>query len=453
MTGLTLQQIAALCGGTYHGPAELAGTEPNELVIDSRLIQPGNLFAALPGERADGHAFVEKALDAGAAGCLVTHVPEGVNGPCVMVEDVALAMREIAEAYRKTLQIPIIGITGSVGKTTMKEMIAQVLGVRYRVLKTEKNFNNDLGVPMTLSRIQPEHQVAVVEMGISHFGEMEVLGKMVRPTDMVYTVIGHSHLEALGDRAGVLRAKTEHLHYLPATGTLYLNGDDDLLAGYQTILDAVTFGRQERCMVRAENIRMNGREGTKCDMVCGDRRFPVTIGAYGIQMVTAAVGAAAVGMNFGMTDEDIAEGIRRYAPVGGRAAVMETERLTVINDAYNANPDSMEAALDSLSLLPGKKCAILGDMYELGPDWAAMHREVGAKAVACGIDRIVTCGELGRQIAEGGRAAGGQVCAFDTVEELLPALAELTQPGETVLVKASHGLHLEQVVQALEELA
>ena len=206
MTGLTLEQIAALCGGAYAGPEGGKALQPNELVIDSRLIGAGNLFAALPGEKVDGHAFVEKALAAGAAGALVTHVPGGVDGPCVVVPDVAKAMADIAEAYRNTLRIPVIGITGSVGKTTMKEMVAAVLGARYRVLKTEKNFNNDLGVPMTVSRIQPEHQVAVVEMGISHFGEMEQLGKIVRPTDMVYTVIGHSHLEALHDRNGVLKA-------------------------------------------------------------------------------------------------------------------------------------------------------------------------------------------------------------------------------------------------------
>lgn len=452
MTGLTLEQIAALCGGAYAGPEGGKALQPNELVIDSRLIGAGNLFAALPGEKVDGHAFVEKALAAGAAGALVTHVPEGVSGPCVVVPDVAKAMADIAEAYRNTLRIPVIGITGSVGKTTMKEMVAAVLGARYRVLKTEKNFNNDLGVPMTVSRIQPEHQVAVVEMGISHFGEMEQLGKIVRPTDMVYTVIGHSHLEALHDRNGVLKAKTEHLHYMPATGTLYLNGDDDLLAHYQSLLGIVTFGTTEESMVHAENVRLNGMNGTICDIVCGDRRIPVEIHAYGKQMVTAALGAAAVAMNFGMSDKDIIAGIGAYQPVGGRANVTDTGYLTVINDCYNANPDSMGAALESLAMLEGKKAAILGDMYELGPDSVEMHRAMGEKAAHSGLERVITCGMLGRDIGAAAKENGAAVTAFDTKEELIAALPQLVEPGMKVLVKASHGLHLEQVVEALEHL-
>ena len=205
MTGLSLHNIAKLCGGTYHGPAEAEELCHNELVIDSRKVLPGNLFAALPGEKVDGHSFVSKALDAGAAACLVTHIPGGETRPLVIVPDVAKAMGAIAKAYRKTLNIPIIGVTGSVGKTTMKEMIACVLGSRYEVLKTEKNFNNDLGVPMTVSRINPEHKAAVIELGISHFGEMAGLADIVCPTMAVYTNIGYSHLEALGDRIGVLK--------------------------------------------------------------------------------------------------------------------------------------------------------------------------------------------------------------------------------------------------------
>lgn len=450
MTGLTLQEIADLCGGNYHGPAELAGREPKELVIDSRRVQSGDLFAALPGERVDGHSFVGKALDAGAAGCLVKFVPEGEKRPCVVVPDVAAAMQTIAAAYRDTLGIPIVGVTGSVGKTTMKEMLASVLGTRYPVLKTEKNFNNDLGVPMTVSRIMPEHRCAVVEMGISHFGEMEELGRIVRPTEMVYTIIGHAHLEALHDRQGVLKAKTELLPLLPETATLFVNGDDDLLAALESDLETVTFGTGKHCMVRAENIRLSGTDGTVCDIVCGERRIPVTIHAYGKHMVTAALGAAAVAMHFGMTDADIAAGIAAYEPVGGRAAVTETPLLTIINDCYNANPDSMGAALESLAMLSGRRVAILGDMYELGPDSARMHREMGEKAAALGIDHVITCGELARDIAAG--ASGGNVTAFDTREDLIAALPTLVERGDRVLVKASHGLHLEAVVEALENL-
>lgn len=447
MTGLSLHHIAELCGGAYHGPAESRGLEPNEITIDSRKVVAGNLFAALPGEKVDGHSFVSKALDAGAAGCLVTHVPDGEARPCVVVPDVAKAMGNIARAYRNTLKIPIIGITGSVGKTTMKEMISCVLGSRYCVLKTEKNFNNDLGVPMTVSRIEPEHRAAVIEMGISHFGEMAGLAKIVQPTMAVYTNIGHSHLEALGDRNGVLKEKTAMLDYMLPTGTVFLNGDDDLLARYVSRLEVVTFGTEDDCDVRAENIQMTGRE-TTCDMVCGDRRFPVTIHAYGKHMVSAAVGAAAVGLHVGLSDADIAAGIAAYVPVGGRAAVEETPFCTIINDCYNANPDSMSSALESLAMLPGWKVAILGDMYELGSDSSQMHRNMGKKAATCGVDSVITVGTLGKDIAEG----YGNSLHFETKEALIADLPKLIPQGATVLVKASHGLHLEAVVEALEGL-
>lgn len=448
MTGLSLHNIASICGGTYHGPDAAGEICPNEIVIDSRKVVPDNLFAALTGEKVDGHSFVSKALDAGAAACLVTHVPDGETRPCVVVPDVAKAMGEIAAAYRNTLTIPIIGITGSVGKTTMKEMIACVLGARYSVLKTEKNFNNNLGVPMTVSRIGPEHQAAVIEMGISHFGEMAGLAEIVRPTMAVYTNIGYSHLEALGDRAGVLKEKTEMLSRMAPCATVFFNGDDDLLSQYVCMQETIHFGTGSDCDVRAENIRMDGRE-TACDIVCGDRRFPVTIQAYGKHMVTAAVGAAAVGLNVGMADADIAAGIASYVPVGGRAALIETPYCTIINDCYNANPDSMSAALESLAMLDGWKVAILGDMYELGPDSPQMHRNIGQKAKQCGIDGIIAVGKLGRNIVEG---LDGNCLHFETKEALIQELPKLIPSGAKVLVKASHGLHLEAVVEMLETL-
>lgn len=448
MTGISLHNIATICGGTYYGSEADGEKCPNEIVIDSRKVRSGNLFAALPGENVDGHRFVSKALDADAAGCLVTHVPEGERRPCVVVPDVAKAMSEIAKAYRETLEIPIIGITGSVGKTTMKEMIACTLGARYPVLKTEKNYNNDLGVPMTISRIDPEHQAAVIEMGISHFGEMAGLAEIVQPTMAVYTNIGYSHLEALGDRMGVLREKTAMLPYLPENGTVFFNGDDDLLAGFSSALETVTFGTGRHCDVRAEKLRMVGWEETVCEIVCGSRRFPVSVHAYGKHLITAAAGAAAVGLHMGMSEEEIAAGIALYVPVGGRAAVEDTGYITLINDCYNANPDSMGAALDSMSMLPGWKVAILGDMYELGPDSPQMHRSMGEKAAACGIDGVIAVGKLGKDIAAG----HGNALHFETKEALIAELPKLIPQGATVLVKASHGLHLETVVEALEEL-
>lgn len=450
MKGLSLYTIAAACGGTYVGDADLAQRQPNEIVIDSRVVTEGNLFAALPGEKVDGHAFVTKAFDAGAAACLVTHVPDGETRPCIVVEDVVAAMGDIAAAYRATLQIPIVGIAGSVGKTTMKEMVSTVLEQRFSVLKTEKNFNNHMGVPMTISRINPEHRVAVVEMGINHFGEMEELAKIVRPNVAVYTNIGRSHLESLGDRNGVLKAKTEMMPYIKKNGTVFLNGDDDLLAHYYYPLDIFTYGMNEQNNIHAENIVSHGKDGISCDIVMLDRRIPVNIHAYGKHMLTAALGAAAVAMNFGMSDADIAAGIAAYQPVGGRAAIIETEKYTVINDCYNANPDSMKSAIESLAMCPGSKVAILGDMYELGTESVEMHREMGDVCVHEHIDRLITCGELGEDIAKAARDAGmTEVTHFADREHLEQEVLHLIEGYDYVLVKASHGLHLETVVDTI----
>lgn len=451
MKGMSLLTAAAACGGNYMGDRELGLREPKDLVIDSRAVTEGSLFAALPGEKTDGHAFVAKAFENGAAACLVTHIPEGETRPCIVVEDVVKAMGDIAAAYRATLQIPIVGITGSVGKTTMKEMIASVLEQRFKVLKTEKNFNNHMGVPMTICSIEPEHQVAVVEMGINHFGEMEHLGSIVRPNVAVYTNIGRCHLEFLMDRLGVLQAKTEMMPYIKKTGTVFVNGDDDLLKNYQyPPLDIFTYGVTEESNIHAENVEVHGKDGITCDIVMLDRRIPVTINAYGKHMLSAALGAAAVAMNFGMGDSDIAAGIAAYRPVGGRAAIVETEHCTVINDCYNANPDSMTSAIESLAMCPGSKAAILGDMYELGADSADMHREMGRVCKAQGIDRLITCGSLGADIAEGAKAAGMEnVTHFADTESLCSAVKALIPEGDYVLVKASHGLHLEAVVDTL----
>jgi len=453
MTGLNLLTMAAACGGNYVGDAAFAVREPNEIVIDSRIVQLGNLFCALPGEKVDGHKYVSMAFDAGAFACLVTHVPEGETRPCIVVEDVVAAMGDIAAAYRATLQIPIVGITGSVGKTTMKEMISSVLQQRFAVLKTDKNYNNHMGVPMTLSRINPEHRAAVVEMGINHFGEMEYLAKIVRPDVAVFTNIGRCHLEYLGDRYGVFLAKTEMMPYIKPNGSVFVCGDDDLLAHYDYAgLDVFTFGTGEDNVFHAENVVVHGKDGITCDIVCYDRRIPVTIHAYGKHMILAALGAAAVCMNFGMSDGDIAAGIAAYQPVGGRAAIIETEKLTIINDCYNANPDSMKSAIESLAMCPGRKVAVLGDMYELGGESAAMHREMGEVCVKEGIDLLIACGELGADIANAAKDAGmTDVHHFADRDSLQNAISGLVNNGDYVLVKASHGLHLETIVEALQK--
>lgn len=451
MTGYQVSDIAAVTGGTLHGDgaAEVTG-----VVIDSRKTQRGSLFAALPGERVDGHDYIAKAFDLGASCALAQRVPERETRPVIVVEDVETALETLTADYRAHLDIPVIGVTGSVGKTTAKEMTAAVLSTRWPVLKTEKNFNNQLGVPLTLARVEPNHRAAVVEMGISHFGDMEPLAKMARPTVMLFTNIGRAHLEYLGDRSGVFREKTSVLNWMEPDALVIYNGDDDLLRTLDCKQRRLSFGLSPDCDVRAENVRDFGLAGSECTIVSKDRRFDVRISAYGAHMVYAALEGAAVGIAFDLTDEEICAGIANYVPVDGRAGIVQTGMLTVVNDCYNANPDSTTSAIRSLSRTQGaRKVAILGDMGELGADGPRLHRETGRIASEEQVDVLLCCGDLAREIADGAREAGLQdVHHYETLEDMLAALPGMFQPGDCVLVKASHKMAFENVISVLETL-
>ncbi len=445
MKGISVEKAAEIVGG------ELIGDGAQEIlgvVIDSRRVEPGFAFAALPGERVDGHDFAVKAFELGAVCCIVQHRVDA-SGPQIVVPDVAKAMAKLAEGYRAALSIPVIGITGSVGKTTAKEMVSAVLSQKYNVLKTDKNFNNELGVPLTIFRIEPEHDIAVIEMGISDFGEMSRLAKMVRPTAAVYTLIGHAHLEALHDRNGVFRAKTEMLEYMPDDGTVFLNADDDLLSICKCRQNKVLYGLGSNADVRAENV-ISGAESIDCDIVCGERRIRVHIPAYGKHMIYAALEGAAVGMTFGLSDAQIAAGIADYETVGRRACVTATGYLTLVDDCYNANPDSVKCAIDSLARLPGRKVCILGDMLEMGENKAQCHADIGRYASENGVELLLCVGELSKNTC---RAADDiRSLHFAGNEELIRALPDLIEKGDAVLVKASHSMKLEEISEALKLL-
>ena len=451
MFGYQVSDIAAVTGGTLHGDgtAEVTG-----VVIDSRRAERGSLFAALPGERVDGHDYIGKAFDLGASCALANRVPEGETRPVITVENVEAALEALTADFRSRLDIPVIGVTGSVGKTTAKEMTAAVLSQRWPVLKTEKNFNNQLGVPLTLARVEQSHRAAVVEMGISHFGDMQPLARMARPDIMLFTNIGRAHLEYLGDREGVFKEKTSVLQWMDDDALVIYNGDDDLLRTLACKQRKLSFGLSERCDVRAENVRDYGLAGSECTIVYGARRFDVRISAYGAHMVYAALEGAAVGIAFDLTDEEICAGIDAYVPVDGRAGIVQTGMLTVVNDCYNANPDSTVSAIRSLSRTQGaRKIAILGDMGELGADGPRLHRECGRAAGAAGVDVVFTCGTLAKEIAAGAAEAGvPDVRHFDTLEDLTAALPGSFRPGDCVLVKASHAMRFETVISVLETL-
>ena len=448
MKTMTLKKAAECCGGTLKNCKD-ASLGISRAVIDSRAVEPGDLFVAYRGEKTDGHRFIESALEKGAVCALAEYLPEGVEGPVLLTDNVQKALEAICTAYRESLQIPVVGITGSVGKTTAKEMVAAVLSQRYHTLRTEGNHNNQIGVPMTVSRIEPEHEAAVVEMGISGFGEMTELAAVAKPTVAVFTVIGRAHLEFLHDLDGVFRAKTEMLAFLPPDGTVVANGDDARLSKITCPQRVLLYGTGENCDVRADEIELLPEGRTRCRIRYEDRVIHADVPAFGRQMVYAALEGAAVGIVLGLSDKEIERGIASYKTVGRRNAVVDTGFVTLVDDCYNANPESMRCAVDSLSACTGRRVCLLADMLELGEDSPKLHLELGRYAAEKGIDLVAACGELGKNIAEGAGERGQWFASRDAMIEALPTLLK---KGDRVLVKASLGMHMEHVAEAVKAL-
>ena len=448
MKNFDISAAARACGAKIYGEYR-SNSVIGEIIIDSRLVKAGDMFVAFKGEKLDGHDYIATAIEKGAACCLAQRIPDGVKGCILLVDDVQAALEKIAAAYRDCLDIPVIGITGSVGKTTAKEMISAVLSRRFNVLKTDKNFNNQIGVPMTLSRINEQHKAAVVEMGISGFGEMTALAKMTRPTIAVFTYIGHAHLEFLHDLEGVFKAKTEMLPYVAEDGVVVVNGDDPYLNKISCPQRLIRYGLGEHCDVRAENIRVNNDGTIACDIVSEAGRVAVHIPSYGQHMVYAALEGAAVGLAMGLDLCEIVEGIADYRTVGRRGVVTDTGKILLVDDCYNSNPDSLKCAIDSLVLLPGRKVCVLADMLEQGENSAKIHYDAGLYAAEKGVDLLLAYGPMSAKTCE---AMGQRGTHFATKQELLGALPTLIKKGDSVLVKASLGMHLEDASELLKTL-
>lgn len=443
MKPISLREVAAACGGVLHGDPDIQITS---IVTDSRKAAGGALFAAIRGARVDGHSFIPTVAQQGAA-CVLCEEAPAVAIPYILVESTLVALKGIAEYYRSLFTIPFIGITGSVGKTSTKEFISAVLAQRYKVHKTAGNFNNELGVPLTLFGLDESHEVAVIEMGISGFGEMTRLSKMVRPDISVITNIGECHLENLGDRDGVLKAKTEMFTYLRENGAIILCHDDDKLrtvTEYKGIIP--TFYGTGDDEFRAENIVEKGLFGIDCTLIHGDTQIRVTIPTMGRHNVLNALCAMAVGTRLGLTPDEIKRGLESFQNVGSRNHIIKTENYTIIDDCYNANPTSTKAGLSTLSKLDGRRVAILGDMKELGKDELRLHSGVGAYAKQKGIDLLIAVGPLSKATAEG---YGDSAHYFEDVERCIAALSGILQQGDTVLVKASHSMQFEKIVEAI----
>ena len=455
MKNMYLQKIAAACGGTYCGSADLSEREVSSVVIDSRKAEKDSLFVAIKGARVDGHSFIPQVMEKGAL-CAVSEQDLGdVPYPYIKVGSCEQALKDIAEHYRRSLDIRVVGISGSVGKTSTKEMIASVLGQKFNVLKTEGNFNNEIGLPLTVFNIREEHEIAVLEMGISHFGEMTRLAKIARPDICVITNIGVAHIESLGSRDGILKAKTEMFQYMNPEGTIILNGDDDKLRGFvpENGVSPVYFGLDPSCPYHAEKTENKGLRGTDAEFVTPDSRFRAHISIPGGHMVYNALAGSAVGTALGMTPDEMARGIEALVPIAGRNNLIETERWSIIDDCYNANPASMKSSLDVLACADTRTVAILGDMFELGASEKEMHYEVGAYAAEKGISVLICIGGLSAETARGAResadSAAMEILHYSTKEDFFKEMNDVLKKDDTILVKASHGMEFTEIVNFL----
>ena len=446
MGKITLRQAAAWCGGRVEEKyADVTFLGAN---IDSRKITPGQLFIALVGER-DGHEFIPKAMEKGAAAVLCSK-PCG-DIPAIIVEDPRLALGDIARAERQRIGMKVVGVTGSVGKSTTKEMIAEVLARKFRVEKTPVNHNNDLGMPMAILAMPESTEVAVLEMGMNHFREIAYLAAIAKPNVAVIINIGTMHIEYLGSKEGILQAKMEILEGMDAEGTAIFNGDDPLLWSQRGRSDVKLryFGENNRGSdIRAVDVA-DGENILRFTIEAGKVSFPVEMALEGRHYVSDALAAAAVGLEFGLEPETVQKGLNNFRNMAGRQEIFSQKGYTIIKDCYNAGPESMAAALEVLGKREGRRVAVLGDMLELGSCTQAEHYRVG-RIAAEKADILLVYGPNGRRVLSGALTGGmpeSRAMAFEDRDKLAAALKRMVKPGDVLLFKGSRGMRMELILE------
>ena len=460
MKNMTLKNIATVCGGTYYGSSDLYDKEVSGVTIDSRKIESEYLFIPIRGTRVDGHTFIPEVMESGALCTLSEEILQDAAYPYILVDSCQSALQSIAKFYRQSLDIKVVAITGSVGKTSTKESIASVLSTKYKVLKTAGNFNNEIGVPLTVFNLKEEHEIAVLELGISNFGEMHRLADIARPDICILTNIGLSHLDTLGSQEGILKAKSEIFDFLSKDGHIILNADDSRLENL-TEVNGVTphfFSIKKSSHAFATDIQNLGLDGTSCVLHIKEDSdnekelsIPVTIPIPGNHMVYNVLAAAFTGHLMGLTLSEIKTGIERMPFVSGRTNIIKTDSITIIDDCYNANPTSVRSALDVLASALGRKVAILGDMFDMGENTNTLHSEIGHYAVNHQIDVICCVGVLSHNIFEAASESSDKlVYFFPSKEWLFRELDSIIEDGDTVLVKASHGMEFPEIVDRLK---
>lgn len=450
---MRLSELAPIVQGELRG----GDVEFGSAGIDTRTLKPGDLYIAIRGARFDGNDFVNQATEAGAIAAMVERYADDCALPQLRVADGRVALGQLGAAWRQRWGGPVVGITGSNGKTTVKEMVAAVLGVAGSVLKTQGNLNNDYGVPLTLLRLAPEHQFGVIEMGANHHGEIAYVGALAAPDVAIIANAGAAHLEGFGSLEGVSRGKGELIGALSETGVAVLNADDRFfdywlgLAGSRTVM---SFGFSEKAVVRADpaSIAMKlGSTGfqTAFELIYRGERFPMGLALAGRHNVTNALAAAGAALALGLSPEQIRAGLAQIAPVPGRLEpVVGRAGSILINDAYNANPTSFGAALGVLADMPGQHWVALGAFGELGENSPELHAELGQQAKSMGVDRLFAVGPNADKAAE---AFGAGAVYCQNHEELIERMELDLTKEVTVLVKGSRSQKMERVVEALRE--
>ena len=426
--------------------------------IDSRTVRAGQLFFAVKGERLDGHDFVEQALGNGAIAAVVrkdqlSRYPREMR--LLAVEDTLVALQTLATAVRKVWGKTLIAVTGSAGKTTTKEAIAHVLSTRFRVLKSEGNFNNHFGLPLMLVKLEPEYDVAVIEMGMSHAGEIRALAKIAQPEIGVVTNVAPVHLEFFDSLAGIARAKYELVESLPANGVAVLNADDEYVSQFGRDFKGkvVMYGTRATADVRAEKIQAKGTEGAEFDVVIGGVREHATLPLVGEHNVLNVLAAVAVGLERGLKPAEAVGALATLAPADKRGQVLQVGNVTVINDCYNSNPKALEAMVDALAAMAAKRrIVVAGEMLELGPAGEEMHRQAGQHIAEKKIDALLGVRGLAQAMVDGARKAGGRAEFVAGPEEAGEWLAREARDGDVVLLKASRGVKLEKALEGWKAL-
>ena len=449
--------VADLCRWTGGSPVHLdTNTKIGSVGTDSRKISGGMLFIALKGERFDGHDFLKKAVLNGAAA--VMSEKECGTLPAILVKDTQAALLDMARGYRAIFDIPFVGISGSVGKTTTKETVYNVLSQKYNTLKTIGNFNNEIGLPLTILNLSHEHQCGVIEMGMSHFGEISRLTSVVQPNVAVLTNIGMSHIENLGSQEGILKAKLEIIEGLAPDGTLVVNGDDPYLWGCRNTLSCrvLTYGVENKnCDFIAEDIDYQF-DSISFTIITPDSSYPAVMNAVGAHNVYNGLAAAVCGRLLGISDTDTAAGLAERQETKMRLNVVDCDGFSMIEDCYNSSPDSMLAALQVLMKAGGtRKIAVLADMLEMGEHSKSAHSKVGKAVAVQDVDSLITFGEMGKVIALSAVENGmnpQKVHSFSEKESIYDLLEHFIQKGDVVLVKGSRGMKMETVCQRLKDL-